>query len=189
MPRESDAALEERIVKHVIPVLSDNGHIPPVQWRPVYAWDLDSTVASTVHRRHMVEEINNGGPATWDDYAMLCADDEPIAGSVALMRELRGIHVAISGRSGLAEDLTWAWFERHEVPFHAALLRVHGDHTPNGRYKVRVLQAMQRLGISVRLFFEDWADAAREVAEQTRIPVVGINPFDPVEFPARQGAI
>jgi hypothetical protein len=191
VPKESDAALEARIREQVIPLVSDHGGIPQLLWHPVYAWDLDSTVASTVHRRHLVEEIRLGGPATWDDYAMLCPDDTPLDGTVALMRELghRGVHVVISGRSGLAEALTWQWFEKHDVPVAAALLRIHGDHTPNGEYKSRVLNAMRRLDITVRLFFEDWSEAAAEIGAKTGIPVVGINPFDPEEFPAKQGAI
>lgn len=193
MPKESDAALRARIREKVIPVISDSGGIPKSLWRPVYGWDLDSTVASTVQRRHMVEAIRAdallAGEGAWDRYAMACADDAPVLGSVALMRELPGVHVAISGRSGCAEELTWNWFDQYEVPVSAALLRIDGDHTPNAKYKVRVLLAMQEMGINVKLFFEDWKEAAEAVAGETGIPVVGINPFDPESFPARAGAI
>lgn len=193
MPRESDQALAERIRTQVIPVVSDNWHIPQLSWKPVYCWDLDSTIASTVQRRHMVEEIRAdaalAGEGAWDRYAMACADDAPITGSVALMRELRGPHVVISGRSGCAAQLTQAWFEYHDVPVHATLLRAEGDHTRNGLYKVRVIEALRKAGVTVSLFFEDWKEAAEEIAARTGVPVVGINPFDPAEFPARQGAI
>jgi hypothetical protein len=190
MPRESDEALLKRIEARVIPLVSDYGGIPRGSWKPVYAWDLDSTIASTVHRRHMVDAIRAGGGITWDDYAMKCADDVPIAGSVALMRELRGgCHVIISGRSGQAEELTWTWLEQHDVPADAALLRIHGDHTPNGIYKIRVLNALKALGAEVRLYFEDWREVATQIEKETGIPVVGINPFDPDELGERQGAI
>lgn len=178
MPRESDESLAERIF-NLRGVLADS---------PVYCWDLDSTVCSTVHRRHMVPAIKEG-LSTWDDYAMACPDDIPIAGTVALMRELKGTHIAISGRSALAEDLTYAWLEKHAVPLDAVILRAHGDHTPNGKYKVRVLKTLRATGADIRLFFEDWDEAAKEIAEGAGIPVVGINPFDPAELGERQGAL
>jgi hypothetical protein len=191
MPRETDQALKAR-VREVIRVLSDDGHIPKGSWRPVYAWDLDSTVASTVHRRHVAQAIMAGesDPSAWDDYAMMCAKDAPIAGSVALMREMpHGFHVAISGRSALAEDLTWEWFFEHDVPFRAALLRIHGDYSPNAEYKIRVLRELEAQGADVRLFFEDWQEAAIEIAEGSGVPVFGVNPFDPRELGERGGAI
>jgi hypothetical protein len=181
MPRESDAALQERI-RYNVPLPAIRHHAP------VYAWDLDSTVASTVHRRHLVDAIRVG-ESTWDSYAMMCADDTPIAGSVALMHELGGIHIVVSGRSAGALDLTEAWFRQHNVPIRAALLRQQGDHTPNGIYKVRVLKTMLEMGVNVRLFFEDWGEVAVQIAAETGIPVVGINPFDPEELGERQGAI
>ena len=62
-------------------------------------WDLDSTLCSTMHRRHLVPEIK-AGRATWDDYSDLCVNDEPIAGAVALARMLHAAghpQYAISG--------------------------------------------------------------------------------------------
>lgn len=176
MPRESDQSLAIRV--------AGMGRL--LQDGPVYGWDLDSTVCSTVHRRHMVEAIRRdaelAGEDAWDRYAMACADDTPIVGSVALMRQLPGTHVAISGRSGCAAELTRAWIKQHDVPLDAVLLRLQGDHTPNGVYKVRVLKALQQAGAYVPLFFEDWGEVAAQVYAETGIPVVGINPFDPVEY-------
>lgn len=151
---------------------------------PLAAWDLDSTVANTLHRAPMVKRIRSGKEVvTWDDYSMLCADDLPIEGSVALMREWRGPgalpHVAISGRSMCAEDLTWAWIRQHDVPLKAIMLRPDGDHTPNGTWKARVIQSIHRQGGSVRLFFEDWDKAAEVITKETGVPVVGINAFYP----------
>lgn len=180
MPKESDESLIARVS-----LLGEAGLLNG----PVYGWDLDSTICSTVHRRHMVDAIRDG-KATWDEYAMQCADDTPIAGSVALMRELGlGTHIAISGRSGRALDLTHAWLARHDVPLDAVMLRQDGDHTPNGAYKVRVIRALQSGGADIRLFFEDWKEAAEHIAAETGLPVVGINPFDPEELGERQGAI
>jgi hypothetical protein len=151
---------------------------------PLAGWDLDSTIANTLHRAPMVERIRSGKEAvTWDDYSMLCRDDLPIEGSVALMREWSGpgalSHVAISGRSACAEDLTWSWVKLHKIPLVAIIMRPDGDHTPNGTWKSRVIQSIHRQGGDVRLFFEDWDKAAETIRTETGVPVVGVNPFYP----------
>jgi len=155
-----------------------------LEW-PLAGWDLDSTLCDTLHRAPMVERIRSGRElVTWDDYSMLCSDDLPIEGSVALLREmaygpgaLPGI--AISGRSMCAEDLTWEWLKKHKVLLRAVILRPDGDHTPNGVWKSRVILSIKRLGGNVRLFFEDWDKAAEVIRKETGVPVVGINPFYP----------
>lgn len=155
--------------------------LSPLLLRPVAAWDLDSTVRSTMHRRYLVPEVK-AGRATWADYSMLCGDDVPILGSVALMRELAGFsHVGISGSSALARDITAKWCGQHEVPLGGLMMRPEGwdeEVEGNGWWKVRCLRALRRAGADVRLFFEDWREAAECVAAETGIPVVGINPFD-----------
>lgn len=172
MPRISDVELDELVRKETAHLLIFNG--------PLMLWDLDSTVCNTAHRHHMAEAIRAGEDVTWDDYSMLCKDDEVIEGSVALMRALDAYgHVAVSARSSCATRLTKYWFTQNGVPFSAAILRPDGDHTPNGEWKVRVIKALRRLGADIRLFFEDWDEAAAVIRSETSIPVVGINPFYP----------
>jgi hypothetical protein len=177
MPRITDEELDEIVRRET----RHTGSL--ANGRPVMLWDLDSTVCRTVHRRHLVPLIREG-KATWDQYAMMCADDEPIEGSVALMRLLATgpgayRHIAVSGRGSSAAELTWGWTARHGVPLAAIILRPSGDHTPNGTWKVGVIRALQRAGADIRLCFEDWAAAAAVIRAETGIPVVGINPFDP----------
>lgn len=147
----------------------------------VVGWDLDSSVGSTMHRRHLIPEIR-AGRKTWHDYSVLCLDDEPIEGAVALMRLMTQMnprvgHVAISGRSVRALSLTQQWAERHRVPFSRYMLRP--DDEDNGKWKVRCIRQLEDEGHTVRLFVEDWAPAARYIREQTGVPVLGVNPFDP----------
>jgi hypothetical protein len=170
----SDEALDELVRAKLRPWLD---------W-PLAGWDLDSTVCDTLHRAPMVERIRSGKEAvSWDDYSMLCGDDLPIEGSVALMREWSGpgalVHVAVSGRSVCAEDKTWSWIKQHKVPLKAVILRPDGDHTPNGAWKSRVILSIQRLGGDVRIFFEDWDKAAEVIRKETGVPVMGVNPFYP----------
>lgn len=154
-------------------------HVSPIKPRAV-AWDLDSTVCRTMHRRHLIPAIR-AGEATWDDYSMLAADDEPIQGVVRLMRLLAYNHlnIAISGRSDGALDLTRDWAKRHQVPLDRYELRPAGDRTDNGVFKVQRLRKLTDDGIVVVLFVEDWGPVATYVHAETGIPVLGVNPFDP----------
>lgn len=147
----------------------------------VVGWDLDSSVSSTMHRRYLIPEIR-AGRKTWHDYSLLCMDDEPIEGAVALMRLMTQMnprvgHVAISGRSTQATRLTKQWAIRHKVPFSWYMLRP--DDTENGDWKVACIRRLEAEGHTVRLFVEDLGPAARRIREQTGVPVLGVNPFDP----------
>lgn len=147
----------------------------------VVGWDLDSSVSSTLHRRHLIPEIR-AGRKTWHDYSVLCLDDPPIEGAVALMGLMTQMnprvgHVAISGRSVQALRLTQQWAVNHKVPFSRYMLRP--DDTENGDWKVACIRQLFREGHTVRLFVEDWAPVAQRIREQTDVPVLGVNPFDP----------
>jgi hypothetical protein len=173
MPKTAQAVLDEMVAREI-----------RLGAGPVAAWDLDSTVCSTVHRRHLVPAIRAGGEGapTWCDYSLLCEGDEPVRGTLVLMRALSDagyVHVAVSGRSLKAYHLTREWSARHQVPLSGFILRPSYDHSPNGIWKSRVLLAMKRQGADIRMYFEDWAEAARKIEEETGIPVVGINAFDP----------
>lgn len=146
-------------------------------------WDLDSTLCSTMHRRRLVPEIK-AGRATWDDYADLCVDDEPVAGAVALARELHADghpQYAISARSQRAWGATEAWLMRHDVPMdHLLLVRPEGDGTTDaGVLKAAKLNELQAQGIEFCFYLEDWAEVGWYITKNTGIPVLGVNPFDP----------
>jgi len=140
-------------------------------------WDLDSTLAGTRHRFHVIEQIK-AGQATWDDHSMACADDEPLTASIALMRLLAPYHAQhiISGRSAVAEKLTHGWLARHDVPADHVELRDPDDFTENGLIKARYVQKLQAQGITVAMFFEDWAPAAELIHELTGVPVAVLTP-------------
>lgn len=158
----------------------------------VIAWDLDSTLANTLHRQPFIKKIK-AGEATWQDYAMLAADDEPIRGAVALLRMLSGAcfpQVVITGRNDCARTLTWDWFDRHQVPVHRLYMRPDGDRTPNGEYKVQTLHRLARYGYNVRLFVEDWDVVADKIRIETGIPVLVLKaPYPPDAPHASGGAV
>lgn len=144
-------------------------------------WDLDSTLANTLHRQPMVEQIK-AGKATWDDYSLAAEADEPIRGSVALLRMLQPIHqqIIISGRSEAAWSLTNDWLYRHSIPVDRLYLRQPGESIDDtDQLKVRKIRKLLGQGLSVVLYVEDWGPAAEAVWRELHIPVLGVNPFYP----------
>lgn len=160
--------------------ISDKGLLVP-NGTPTVCWDLDSTIRSTLHRRYLLAEIR-AGRATWDDYSLLAADDVPIAGAVALLQLLDQqpdiFNVAVTGASAAARELTEDWCRKHNVPLAEFIMRPAGDGTPNEVFKVAAVRKLQAAGMDVQLFVEDWEPIARYIAQETGIPVLGVNPFD-----------
>lgn len=154
--------------------------MPDSSQRSVVLWDLDSTLCSTWHRQHMIPAIK-AGEATWDQYALLCADDEPIEGAVALARLLAPHYrqFAVSGRSGLAATLTSDWVLKHQIPLDQVILRPYGDFTENSLLKVKAIGRLRGEGYDVRLFIEDWPPVAQLIRDQTGVPVLVVNPCYP----------
>lgn len=141
--------------------------------RPVAAgFDLDSTIAHTGHRRHLMPHVTPG--ATWDDYAAACTGDTPVDGVIAVMRALyptHEIHI-VSGRSRSAEGLTRAWLAAHGVPYDALHLRGPGAIEANGDAKADYLLMLAETGVRPVVFFEDWGPVAEIIRARTGVPVV-----------------
>lgn len=154
---------------------------------PCAVFDLDSTVADTFHRQWMVEEITTKpkfpGQKTWDDYSMECAKDTPMAGTVTLMRLLSAeaglLIFIVTGRSSRAKTITRHWLLQNHIPCDALLMRPEGDRTPNGEYKVAMIEKMRSLGYEPVIAFEDWAECGDYITKETGVPVVLVNPNYP----------
>ena len=123
--------------------------------------------------------------ATWLDYSMACADDEPIEGAVAVVRFLHQMMVwtglttakplmqfGVSGRNASAEDITRDWLKRHQVPLDDVFLRADDDYTENGQLKVKVIGQLRARGYDVVLFIDDWQEAADTIQAATGVPVL-----------------
>lgn len=161
--------------------------LPEDKRLPCVVWDLDSTLARTDQRRWLLEQILTDEPtATWEDYAMLCEDDEPIPGAVRLLKLLSGSHLQLilTGRAEVARELTIKWLDRHQVMadglvMRPAVLHQHKDGqvhevTTNVRLKVSWLRQLQALGYDVQLVMEDWKETAEHIAAETGIPVLRV---------------
>jgi hypothetical protein len=148
----------------------------------VCCWDLDSTLADTRHRFHLIEKIKAAGIPDdvrgWNEHSLACADDGPLEGAIALMRLLRPHHTQhiVSGRSNVARDLTLTWLINHDVPAARLTLRDPRDFTENGLIKVRYVRELEARGIRVVMFFEDYPPVAEQIHEMTGVPVTVLTP-------------
>jgi hypothetical protein len=158
-------------------------------------WDLDSTVANTLHRHHMLEPIKKwsstvkelgeekaialGVPKlTWDDYSLACIKDKPYPASVSLMSLLWRTHlqVAVSGRGAIALEQIWKWAKAWKVPLDEIRLRGQEDFRPSIELKVAKIRDLQDQGITVVLYVDDWPADARAVERELGIPSLKVNP-------------
>ncbi len=170
-----DYAIErERLMSIAMdPERRDLDHLHPA----AVVWDLDSTVADTSHRHHMLEKIK-AGDATWDDYSLACLRDTPVTAAVATMKLFwrSSLQIAVSGRGAIAQAHTEKWVRVWKVPLDKVILRPEGDFTPSDELKVRELRAIEDAGITILLYVDDWPSTANAVADALRIPVLKVNP-------------
>lgn len=78
--------------------------------------DLDSTLADTTHRHHLIDRVNG---TDWIKYAAACVDDAPILATVALIKLLAACGVKIvyvTGRDESSRGLTLEWFDKCDLP-------------------------------------------------------------------------
>src|SRR5262245_60208704 len=103
--------------------------------KDVVFFDLDSTLADTTHRQHLIDDARaRGEEPDWEAYSLMCSEDVPFPGPVQLARMLSwsGYFIVIlSGRAEAAMAQTVRWLYENEVPFHEVILREAGDTTSN----------------------------------------------------------
>ena len=134
--------------------------------------DLDSTLADTRQRQHIIEDARAAGrEPDWEAYSLACAKDEPMEGPIQLVRMLvwDGYHVVIlSGRSASAMVQTNEWLYRNHVPFNELILRpkaVSYNISPE-EFKVMAIEAWTERNLDhddpvhPTLIIEDWPPAA-----------------------------
>ncbi|UGL62722.1 3'-phosphatase, 5'-polynucleotide kinase [Xanthomonas phage FMYAK-P1] len=110
--------------------------------KPLYIFDLDGTLATIDHRRHLVES----DPKQWREFYAACDGDTPCQ---AVIRTANALHLAgadvwvWSGRSDEVADKTSAWLLKHlpwlreHDPFMGMALRMRfaHDHQPDVKLK------------------------------------------------------
>lgn len=148
--------------------------------RPTVFCDLDSTIADTRHRHHMIGKGSDRESTDWIAYSMACADDAPMPGTVRVLQLLKQSGhdiIILSGRSIEAEELTREWLTRHDVPHDELLLRSAEDTRSNGESKVDRLREWLEARPEVQpvLMLDDWPEVAT-LMEPLGIPTLLVNP-------------
>jgi phosphoglycolate phosphatase-like HAD superfamily hydrolase len=146
--------------------------------------DLDSTLADTTHRHHIIEAAREAGEVDLEAYSLACAEDAPFPGPVRLVRMLYDFGcrvVIVTGRSAAAMIPTLDWLAKYAVPYHDLILRAVGDDTPSGEFKVRTIRRWLAMNpdhddlIEPALIIEDYPPAKDEL-EAEGWTVLLVNP-------------
>lgn len=142
--------------------------------------DLDSTLADTSHRHHLVLAGEDRDRTDWVAYSMACADDVPIAGTHQLVRLLAADHriAIVSSRDEKARQLTEQWLERHDVPYDELILG-GVDGAPEGldQFKIHHLRNLLERGEQVTLVVDDLPSLPESIAGAgLGVPVLTVRP-------------
>lgn len=134
--------------------------------------DIDSTLADTRHRA--AHTPHNDPEATWDTYALHCAEDAPFRGTVTLVQRLSSTHriFVVSSRPVAVRGLTIEWLGRHGVVWDGLRLRAPEDPEDPVEYKVKAAQEQSK----VVLGLDDWPPVIAGWAK-VGIPGVCVNPM------------
>lgn len=147
-------------------------------------YDLDSTIAHTVHRHDLFPtEWSREARDAWVKYCMACPDDTPIAGTVARMRmdwPHYQVHIC-TGRMIETEALTKEWLGKYNIPYDALKMREFEDTeaVKNSDLKINYILHLRAKGTDVELMYEDNPAISAAIHKKTQVPVLGINPFYP----------
>lgn len=152
----------------------------PTERRGTVCVDLDSTLADTSHRHHLVLPGAERDKTDWVAYSLACADDAPIEGACQLVRLLSVKHriVVLSRRDEAARELTQGWLARHNVPYDELVLGgVDGAPDDQLEFKVHHLRALLERGEEVLLMVDDLPGLGEAVAAAgLPTPVLRVQP-------------
>ena len=149
-------------------------------------WDLDSVLADTRARQHLVPKVKSG-LLTWEDYALACGSDVPFPAAAALLALLWPHHlqVILTNRSDAARAATRDWIYMHGLQVDRLIMRPAVQarecviEAEAYQWKVAELDALKSEGIEVELYIEDWPAAAEYISNRSEIPVLTVNPCYP----------
>ncbi len=158
----------------------DTSGAHPGASRPTVCVDLDSTLADTSQRHHLVLPGDQRDQTDWRAYSLACAGDAPIEGACQLVRLLSAQHriVVLSRRDEAARELTRQWLARHRVPYDELVLGgVEGVPDDQHEFKVHHLRALIERGENVVLMVDDLPGLDQAVAAAgLQVPVLRVQP-------------
>jgi hypothetical protein len=130
-------------------------------------FDLDSTLADTRHRHHL---INPDGVSTdWKAYSMACMGDAPITPlfDMALALQAAGHSLwIVSGRDAAASILTRRWLRTYGLEPDGMVLNDHsGGYVNHVEYKIAAIREAVKYSRAEHLFHvDDWPPVATGLA-------------------------
>lgn len=149
----------------------------------IFTVDLDSTLADTTPRRHLVAEDRS--LTDWHEYGKACHLDVPHKGVAAVVRLLAENYewAVVSGRTEQSREQTQQWLAAwcDEADVNAPLF-VHLDDSDgswdehHGDYKARRIKALQAQGFEVVAHFDDWPEVREIVERECGVPVLCVTP-------------
>lgn len=155
----------------------------------IVTWDLDSTMADTTHRQHLITRLPDGRPTDdmdWIAYAMACAKDAIVGASFRLAHLLAAhyeIHY-LTGRPAQSRDLTSAWIKEQGLPMDGLWMDEDGIHGSSrgshAQYKLNKIRHIEaETGQEVLLHVDDWA-SVKVLLEANDIPCICVRTPDEV---------
>lgn len=120
-----------------------------------YIFDIDGTLADLSHRLHHIQKE----PKDWDAFFAGCPDDAPLGHVCQLAADLMANGrrlVFVSGRSDAVREDTIRWLRKHTgVGLVALYMRAAGDHRPDNKVKIELLEKIRADGWEPIMAFED----------------------------------
>jgi phosphoglycolate phosphatase-like HAD superfamily hydrolase len=119
-----------------------------------YIFDIDGTIADLSHRLPHIQK----DPKDWDGFFAACKDDAPIQHTIKLAIDvaLAGANIVyVSGRSDQCREATETWLREHALPEGRVYMRKAGDHRPDFKVKVELLEQLRAEGHSPVMAFDD----------------------------------
>jgi len=141
-------------------------------------FDIDSTLADTMHRQDLILQGDERENTDWLAYARACGNDTPTA-AVTLLKALAPYHhiVLLTSRPEGARAETEKWMIKHEVPFNELIMDDYGK-LSTVAYKVENLRVLQAR-FDIKLLVEDSWNIRTKVEEELGIPTLVVRAYAP----------
>jgi hypothetical protein len=156
----------------------------------IISFDMDSTLADTQHRWHLINEEDRAA-TDWDAYSMACADDSVGPAYLLAMTMLRlGASIVVcSARSKCADQLTRKWLNQRDIRPLAMTLYDESEHgtdyktnaISHSEWKAEALLKLnqfciKRCGEEITMHVDDQFKVKEVVEAKTGIPVLVVHP-------------
>ena len=140
--------------------------------------DIDSTLAETSHRKHLILQGDQREDTDWLAYAQACADDTPTA-AVALLALLRPHYkiILLTSRPEGSYEQTNQWLKDHGVRYDLLAME-NGSGLGTVGYKVHSLRVILEK-YDVKLLLEDSWNIRIAVEKELGIPTLVVRAYAP----------